>query len=355
VADWSDARGVLVLDEPTAALAAHEVDRLFALIRDISASGAAVVLVSHRLDEVMAIADRATVMRDGKSVWGGALADVSLERLVDMVAGTNRADPDASSETAWSQRQSAVRRATVLETRDVQGQYLRGVSLELSEGEILGVAGLLGSGREELPYVLAGGRTSGVTGTFTIGGSTSTRLTLKQARRLGVVLVPADRAAEATFAGFTTTESISLAALPGIRRRGVFRPGTERRLARRWLTAVHADEAYASRPISTLSGGNQQKVVLARSLSVVPKILVLSEPTAGIDVGARRVIYEELRRRADAGLAVVMASSDIEDLTACCHRVIALRNGRIAGDFTGGRLTKAAIAYAIEGAHDEGR
>jgi ABC-type sugar transport system ATPase subunit len=119
------------------------------------------------------------------------------------------------------------------------------------------------------------------------------------------------------------------------------------------LTAVHADPGYGPRPISTLSGGNQQKAVLARSLSTSPRLLVLSEPTAGVDVGARAVLYDELRRRAAQGLAVLMASSDLEDLLACCDRVIALRDGVVAGEFEGARMTKSAISYAMEGAHHE--
>jgi ribose transport system ATP-binding protein len=176
---------------------------------------------------------------------------------------------------------------------------------------------------------------------------------VRRAQALGVALVPADRAAEGIIPDFTTTENVSLTALPTLRKRGFVRPARERRFGRTWLSAVHADPAYGPRPISTLSGGNQQKAVLARSLSVSPRLLVLSEPTAGVDIGARTVLYDELRRRAAEGLAVLMASSDLEDLLACCDRVIAVRDGVVAGEFAGARMTKAAIAYAMEGAHDE--
>ena len=225
----------------------------------------------------------------------------------------------------------------------------------MRRGEVVGIAGLLGSGREELPYVVARARREGVTGTVAIGGEPLAELSIERARALGVTLVPADRAAEGIFAEFTTTENVSLAALPTLRRRGSVAPSRERRFGRTWLTAVHADPAYGPRPISTLSGGNQQKAVLARSLSTSPRLLVLSEPTVGVDVGARAVLYTELRRRAAEGLAVLMASSDLEDLLACCDRVIALRDGVIAGEFEGARMTKPAIAYAMEGAHDEQR
>lgn len=363
VSDWPSARGVLVLDEPTATLPAHEVDRLFRLIRDITSTGASVVLVSHRLDEVMAIADAATVLRDGRVMWSGALADVTLGRLVDLVAGTNTtndgdgAAADRAEGSARADRKQPVTRpdpdSSALSIRDVHGRFLRGVGLDVRPGEVVGIAGLLGSGREELPYVLAGDQTRHVTGSVWIGGVLVERLTIGRARELGVEFVPADRGAEGVFDGFSTAENVSLAGLPSLGRNGVFGSRTEHGFARRWLSSVRADPNTAPRPISTLSGGNQQKAVIARALSVGPRVLVLSEPTAGIDIGARRVIYEELRGRAADGLAVVLASSDLEDLLACCDRVIALRDGRIAGEFAGDQVSKSALAYAIEGAHDE--
>jgi ribose transport system ATP-binding protein len=359
VAGWTRGRGVLILDEPTASLAAHEVDQLFALIRDVSSTGTAVILVSHRLDEVMAVADHATVLRDGIKVWSGPLSKTSLAGLVDLIANTG--DGDGSPEDGApshpaappSAKTSASAAATVLEVSKLSGRYLRNIDLRVREGEVLGIAGLLGSGREELPYILAGDETDGVTGTFSIDGVTAEKLTVSKARQLGIALVPADRAREGIFAEFTTTENVSLAGMPGLSQGGVVAPPAERKFAAKWLAAVHADPDYGPRLISTLSGGNQQKAVLARWLSVSPRLLVLSEPTAGVDIGARHVIYEEMRRRAAEGLSILLASSDVEDLLASCDRIIALRDGKIAGEFEGQKMTKTAIAYAMEGAHDE--
>jgi ribose transport system ATP-binding protein len=371
IAGWQAGRGVLVLDEPTAALPAHEVDRLFRLIREVSASGTAVILVSHRLDEVMAIADSVTVLRDGAKVWNGPLAATTLQRLVDLIADTDGQHPPAQAAPGPAAPDPVVpadpatpsdlatpvgEAVPALEVRDLYGRYLRGISLTVGHGELVGVAGLLGSGREELPYILAGATSEGVTGTVAIGGvplGEGPGPSIRRAQALGVALVPADRAAEGIFADFTTTENVSLAALPTLRKRGFVGPARERRFGRDWLSAVHADPGYGPRPISTLSGGNQQKAVLARSLSVAPRLLVLSEPTAGVDIGARTVLYDELRRRVAEGLAVLMASSDLEDLLACCDRVIAVRDGVVAGEFAGARMTKSAIAYAMEGAHHE--
>jgi len=176
IAGWQAGRGVLVLDEPTAALPAHEVDRLFQLIREVSASGTAVILVSHRLDEVMAIADSVTVLRDGAKVWNGPLAATTLQRLVDLIADTDGQHPLAQAEPQQAVPDPVTPTGAVppavhaLEVRDLRGRYLRGISLTVGRGELVGVAGLLGSGREELPYIVAGASSEGVTGTVAIGG-----------------------------------------------------------------------------------------------------------------------------------------------------------------------------------------
>jgi ribose transport system ATP-binding protein len=350
VAGWRHGRGVVVLDEPTAALPAHEVDQLFRLIREISASGTAVIVVSHRLDEVMTIADHATVMRAGEIVWNGNLAETSMSGLDGLIADADVAD-EAPARSVMDR--AATAGVPVLEVRDVTARFLRGVSLSVRAGEIVGVAGLLGSGREELPYVIAGGQIGGVSGSFTMDGTTHAALPLTTARALGLALVPADRAREGIFGDFTARENVSLPALPRLARNGVFRLGTERSFARHWLQAVHADASADERPITTLSGGNQQKAVLARWLSVAPRVLVLSEPTAGVDIGARLVIYDELRRRAEDGLAVLMASSDVEDLLAACDRVIVLRDGVVVAELEGREMNKPAIVGAMEGVHSE--
>jgi len=177
--------------------------------------------------------------------------------------------------------------------------------------------------------------------------------TVKAATERGVVLVPADRAREGVFAEFSVRENVTLAMLPGLRTGKTLSPGKDREAGHRWLQAVQADPSVAERPITTLSGGNQQKAVIARWLSVDPKLLALSEPTAGIDIGARTTIYEEIRHRAEEGLAVLMSSSDSEDLLAVCDRVIVLRDGVIVTEIDRTQLSKKAVVIAMEGAHGE--
>ena len=351
VAGWRRDKGVLVLDEPTAALAKHEVEQLFRLIKEVSAAGTAVILVSHRLDEVMEIADHATVMRAGESVWDGNLAETTMSALIRLIANTPEEElHEEGRASAQAATPSTMDDAPVVaEVRDLRGRYLMGIDLKVHAGEVVGVCGLLGSGREELPYILAGDLSEGVQGNFTICGESYDELSVGVARRAGVALVPADRAREGIISEFTTGENVSIAGLPSLRSRGVVRPVTERPFVRRWLESVHADPETSVRQISTLSGGNQQKAVLARWLCVEPKLLVLSEPTAGVDIASRIVLYEEIRRRAKEGLAVLMASSDVEDLLASSDRVIVLRDGHIVGEFAGAQMTKQSILDAMEG------
>jgi ribose transport system ATP-binding protein len=348
IAGWERGRGLLVLDEPTAALPAREVDELFRLIREIRDSGTAVLLISHRLDEVMAICDHATVMRAGQVIWDGGTHDMSIREFATLIAGTG-----APALEGAAQRARLADAPEALEADGLTGRYLRDVTLSVRRGEIVGVAGLLGSGREELPYAVAGALGDAVEGTVRVDGRPLAELTLRAARDAGVVLVPADRSREGIIGEFSVRENVTLASLADLRTRGTLFPSRERAFANRWLHAVNADAGVAERPITTLSGGNQQKAVLARWLAVAPKVLSLSEPTAGIDIGARAAIFAQLRKRAEEGLAVLMSSSDAEDLIAVCDRVVVLRDGSIVAEFDRHEISKQAIVAAMEGAYSE--
>jgi ribose transport system ATP-binding protein len=351
VAGQQRGRGLLVLDEPTASLPIREVEELFRLIREIRDSGTAVLMISHRLDEVMEICDHATVMRAGRIIFDGGTRDMSVREFATMIAGTETLAADASHRQPAAER---FREAPVaLRAEGVSGRYLRNVDVAIRKGEVVGVAGLLGSGREELPYIIAGAQTEGVSGEFTVDGQPMTDLSVDRARKHGVCLVPADRAREGIIQDFTVKENVTVAALPMLRRGRTLSLSRDRAWAHEWLHAVQADTRVSDRLISTLSGGNQQKAVIARWLSVSPKVLALSEPTAGIDIGARTTIYEEIRRRAEEGLGVLVSSSDAEDLIAVCDRVIVLRDGKIAAELDGPEVTKQAIIAAMEGVHGE--
>jgi ribose transport system ATP-binding protein len=349
-------RGLLVLDEPTAALPAREVDQLFRLISRVRDSGTPVLMISHRIDEVMSVADEATVMRSGRVIWTGPADKMSVRGFAALIGGDDSVTDDVpvgDPQVARRTIDPPEPRTTVLAVRDLVGRYLRGVDVDVQRGEVVGVAGLLGSGREELPYVVAGALVAGVSGTIVIGDSLMAEPGINEAQARGVALVPADRATEGIIGAFTVRENVSLVALPRLVRARTLLRRREQSFARRWLAALGADPAAIERPVSTLSGGNQQKAILARLLSVGPKLLVLSEPTAGIDIGARRAIYQELRQRAEDGLSVLMSSSDTDDLVAACDRVVVLRDGEIVVEFTGAGITKPAIVAAMEGVHGD--
>ncbi len=337
--------GMLVLDEPTASLPSIEVRRLFDVIDEVRKSGTAVLYVSHRLDEIFEIADYVTVMRGGVIVDERVVTDITPRELASVIAGQ---DTDQARQFQPG-TQAAADTGAVFQVRNLNGATLFGVDLDVHAGEILGVAGLLGSGRDELPYAVAGARRA-VSARWTIDGAQVDSLNVGRALALGVALVPGDRGRESVVRDFTVLENLSMAVLPRFGSAATLNQRRERQQALEWMRRLDVDEGHIDRPISTLSGGNQQKVVLARWLWLEPKVLVLSEPTAGVDIGARQALYEILRQQAEAGLAVLVCSSDVEDLVAMANRIVVLREGHIVQEISGDRITTGAIVSATEGA-----
>jgi ABC-type sugar transport system ATPase subunit len=237
-----------------------------------------------------------------------------------------------------------------IQARGIHGKWLRGVDLEAHAGEILGIAGLAGAGALELPYVLAGKSDDHARGQIRLPAISPEWYDVGGAAQLEIPLVPADRQTEAVIAEFTVGENISLSALRSLGRRGRLEAKAEARLVETWSTRLGVVSAGPSAPISTLSGGNQQKVILARCLAVGPRVLVLCEPTAGVDIGTRVSIYQIIADLAADGLTVVVASSDEGDLLALCTRILVLRGGVVAEELDAEGLTKNVLIRAIEGA-----
>lgn len=340
---WHGGGGVLVLDEPTAVLPHHEVERLLAMVREVQRSGTSVLYVSHRLDEIFEIADRVTVLRAGRVVDTLPVADINQRRLAQLMVGTE-VDPDYRAPAA-ARPDSPV----VLELRDVHARRLHGLSLDVHRGEILGIAGLAGDGVNELPYLIAGSPRHPATGSIRLPQRSSEWTDVAQARRLEIPLVPADRAREAIVPDFAVSENITLSVLDRLGSRGRLSKAAEQKLVERWTQRLGIVTAGSEAPISTLSGGNQQKVVVARCLARDPELLVLSEPTAGVDIGTRVAIYDLIARLAADGLTVILSSSDLGDLLAMCTRVAVLRDGRVATELGADGLTEQALVNAIEG------
>lgn len=338
-----DERGLLVLDEPTARLPPSEVTRLMEIVREVRRAGASVLYVSHRLDEIFDIADRVTVLRGGRVVGTRSVDQLTPSTLAAMMLG----------EAVDAERVAVVRNskaATALEVRDVSAGPLDGVSFELREGETLGLAGLRGSGHEVLPYVITGAFPGDARGSLRVPSRSAEWVEVAHAGRLGLPLVPADRTSVGVIGEFSVEENLTLPLLS--RLRGRFGAVDARRVARvvdYWIQRLDISTSDRAAPITTLSGGNQQKVVMARCLALEPKVMVLCEPTAGVDIGTRLQLYDLIADQARAGLGVIVASTDVDDLVALCTRVLVIRDGRIARELSGDGITESALLDAMEG------
>jgi ribose transport system ATP-binding protein len=336
-------RSVLVLDEPTAILPSGEVHRLFKFIKELTSRGTGVLYVSHRLDEIFEIADRVTVLREGKRVATRPVEGMTKPRLVSLMLGQDLVLGNKRRETV------SVETPVVLEAKGLRSRYLKGVDLALRQGEIVGLAGLPGSGREELPYALAGALSPSAIGKIRTPGSNGEWIDIEQAGDFGVTLVPANRATEGIISEMSIGENLSLMVLDRLGRRGRLNIASEKAAISQWLTRLDVRGPDFRHGVSTLSGGNQQKVLIGRCLAIEPKVLALCEPTAGVDIGARSAIFDFLLASARSGLSVLIASSDLDDLLATCDRVLVMRHGIVATELEGSSITARGIVHAMEG------
>jgi ribose transport system ATP-binding protein len=339
---------ILILDEPTSSLGLDDTNRLLQVIRDLRAQGVAIIYISHRLAEVEAIADRVVVLRDGRNagVLGhGAIArDVVVRMMVDREVrqggtrrGVSMGMPGRGGDTCF-----------VIDALRTQRYPHVAVSLTLRRGEILGVAGLLGSGRTELAEAMCG-VTPRVAGDLRLDGELLRLDSPRAAIDKGIYLVPEDRRHAGLMDVATIRDNITLPALRQHARGGLIRRRGEADSAQRAATALRVKAPSIEVPVSQLSGGNQQKVVLARWLSLSPRVVIFDEPTRGIDVGARAEIYDVMRGLAAAGAAILMVSSDIEEILDVSDRVAVMHDGRVTGILDGAactaeRLMQLAVA-----------
>lgn len=317
-----DAR-LLILDEPTAALSSREVDALFDVIRALPSQGVAVILVSHRLDEIFQICDAVTVLRDGQHVLTAPLEGLTSDALIDAMVGEH-------TRTDLPPRQDDdTRGEVVIRLEGLSSAGFHDVDLQVRAGEILALAGITGSGKEQLGQVLYGA-VPHVSGRFEVDGRRR-RLTPRRAMALGIAGVPADRAHEGVIGALSVARNLALPSLPALSRMGMLGRIGERALADRRITELAIKVRDRDTPVAQLSGGNQQKVSLGKWLELAPRVLVLLEPTQGIDVKVRWDFYRLLRQLAEQGTAVVLVSSDIPEVLALADRIAVLSEGRIVG------------------------
>jgi len=318
--DWQHGVKLLVLDEPTASLPTPEVRRLFQVIRQITSRGIGVVYVSHRLDEVFDIADRVTVLRDGRRVGDWPITELNHTSMVSHMIGR-------AAELTFA-APPPVSRKVVLDVHALCSNDVSDLSFTVAAGQIVGFAGILGSGREAVAPLLAGALPSH-SGYVTVGEVILTNPSPRDAICAGIALVPADRGSQGLIADFSVTENMTLADLSRLTRRTRIDAAAERHEVAEWITSLGIKTRSPNQSVATLSGGNQQKVVLAKWLRTSPKVLLLDEPAHGVDIGAKSAIYSLIAERLKDGLAVVMCSTESEDLAHLCDRVIVMSEGRI--------------------------
>jgi ribose transport system ATP-binding protein len=338
---------ILVMDEPTAALTAAEVERLFAVMRDIAARGVGIVYISHRLEEVPRVADRVTVLRDGK-VAGTASAQTPQSVLVQMLVGRPLAELYPRRSGKFGKTVLRLERARFRAKHAPSGwREPTDVSLTVRQGEIVGLAGIMGAGRTELLSALYGSAGVGSwSGVVEVAGATASLASIHSARARGLAFVTDDRRG----AGLMLRDSVSRNLVGSIIRRVspmfVMSPAREQRLARRAIQLFDVRPARPEIAAGALSGGNQQKVVLAKEVMTEPRLLLLDEPTRGVDVGAKGEIYARIRGFAEQGLGVLIASSEMPELLGLCDRVVVLRGGRSVAEFPAGADEREVLAVA---------
>ncbi|MCA1620549.1 MAG: sugar ABC transporter ATP-binding protein [Acidobacteria bacterium] len=340
---------VVVLDEPTSSLTEHEVSILYDVIRRLKAEGVGVVYISHRFDELYTVCDRVTILRDGRFVAARPLAGLEKIDLVCLMLGKQRDELQRGGATAFGERQGAgTEGATPLLRAEnlTRGRRLDHVTVEAGRGEIVGMAGLLGSGRTETARAIFGADPV-EEGRVLLEGKPLAVNSPNDAIDAGLAFLTEDRKAEGIIPELSVRENLTLAALPEMSRFGVVSRARQDEVVERFMKRLGIKASSADQKIRELSGGNQQKVLLARWLCKNPRFLILDEPTRGIDVGAKGEIQSLINEQAASGLGVLMISSELEELVEGCCRVVVMRDGRCAAELRGADISQENIIHAM--------
>ncbi|HEY7828400.1 MAG TPA: sugar ABC transporter ATP-binding protein [Candidatus Limnocylindrales bacterium] len=335
---------LLILDEPTASLSAHEVDRLFTIVRRLRDRGVAILFVSHRLDEVFALSDRATVFRDGRHVVTSATADLTTAELVKFMVGrTVSLFPKVETPVG----------EVLLETTNLTrvGEF-RDVSFAVRAGEIVGFAGLVGAGRTEVARVLFG-IDQPDSGQILLGGKPVTFASPSAAMNAGIAYLPEDRHQEGLVLDFSIAQNVTLPIMARLFPHLLVHPEAERVVANEYTSDLSVRMTGVDQVVGALSGGNQQKVVLAKWLASKPRILILDEPTRGIDIGAKVEVHRIISELAASGLGIILISSDLPEVIAMSDRIVVLHEGRLTAEIPRRLATPERVMFAATGSVDE--
>ncbi|MCR6498070.1 sugar ABC transporter ATP-binding protein [Shinella sp. CPCC 101442] len=336
---------VLILDEPTAALTETEAQQLFSIIRDLKANGISIIYISHRMAEIFSLCDRVTVFRDGRYVCTDRIADVTPDDVVRRMVGREITQlyPDKLGASEASDE-------TILEVDGIgDGLRFRDVSFDLRRGEILGIGGLIGSGRTEIAEGICGLRPR-TTGAVRLHGAVQKINSYSDAVKAGVVYLSEDRKGSGVFLDMSIAQNISVLDLKALTNAaGLLNGRAETVLAEDFAKRLAVRMSGVEAPVKSLSGGNQQKVAIAKQLAVKPKVIVMDEPTRGIDVGAKTEIHRLLRDLARSGIGIIVISSEMPELLGLSDRVLVVREGRIAGELGADEMSEEAVIRLASG------
>jgi ABC-type sugar transport system ATPase subunit/ribose/xylose/arabinose/galactoside ABC-type transport system permease subunit len=345
---------LIIMDEPTTSLGAEEAARLERLVARLSERGVAVVYISHRLDEVRRLADRITVLRDGRKVETREAAGIDEAEMVRLMVGREIPNVELAPPPADSPELLRVECFSVADPDRPGGFRVRDASLSVRRGEIVGLAGLIGAGRTDFLRALAGAFEGEISGQVRLGGREYRPSGPAAAREAGLVLLPEERKAQAIFPNLSVQENVTIAALEKVSRLGFVDRSRDAEAAGRLMRQTGVRAASPAAPIATLSGGNQQKAVLARCLFASPSVLLLDEPTRGIDLAAKADVYALLRRLSSEGFGIVLCSSEMSEILTQCHRILVFREGRIVAEIPHEDATEERVLAAAAGASEEG-
>ena len=347
---------IVIMDEPTSAISKHEIEVLFGLIRSLTAQGVAIVYITHKLDELFQLADTVTVLRDGKLVGSSPIQDLTHDDVVRMMVGRNTKDFFVKANATKPRDVLGVRDVCLAHPRRRDDYVVDHVSFKVKAGEVLGLFGLMGAGRTELLETIFGLYPKHSSGNILLDGREVEIKSTTHAIGLGIGFVTEDRTLEGLILGMSVAANISLASLKKTERFGLLSSAIGNRLARDYVDRLRIKTPSVKQIVENLSGGNQQKVVIAKWLATNPRILLLDEPTRGIDINAKNEIYRLISELAQEGLAIVMVSSELPEIMAIADRIIVLSEGRKMGEFPRSQATeelimKAAIPKSLQFQH----
>nr|WP_291234215.1 sugar ABC transporter ATP-binding protein [Frisingicoccus sp.] len=341
---------VLIMDEPTSSLSQNEVDVLFKIMRELTSQGISIVYISHRLEEIMQIGDHVTILRDGKYVADADVKDIDVPWIVQQMTGDNKAYPKRERGIDWDKQEKVLEVKNLTLPKSGGGYLLNNVSFDLKKGEILGIYGLMGAGRTEVFECIMGLRPEH-TGDIIFKGEKMNIQSISKQIEKGFALVPEDRQREGLVQTMDIGRNCSLSALHRYAKGGIVDFSKEDQMVEKEIKDIHIKVADKRLPILSLSGGNQQKIVIGKGILTDPSILLMDEPSRGIDIGAKTEVFDIINQYAEQGLSIIVISSELKEIIAIADRVVVLSNGIKTDEFIGDEIKEESLVLASYKGH----